>query len=83
MTAFVMDPAAVAPRIGISALSDAELDVLRLIVAGKTTRQAADARTVSIHTVRVQMYSIYKKLEVKHRAELVLWALHHGFGGTS
>ena len=62
-------------------LSGAELDVLRLIAAGHTTRQAAALRLVSIHTVRVQLYSIYKKLRVKHRGELVLWAVRHGFTG--
>jgi DNA-binding CsgD family transcriptional regulator len=60
-------------------LSGAELDVLRLIAAGHTTRQAAALRLVSIHTVRVQLYSIYKKLQIKHRGELFVWAVQHGF----
>jgi DNA-binding CsgD family transcriptional regulator len=63
-------------------LTDAERDIVRLLAAGKSTKQTADMRETAEQTVRTQLVKIYDKTGVAHRGELVIWAIRHGFGGT-
>ncbi|MDQ3032586.1 MAG: helix-turn-helix transcriptional regulator [Myxococcota bacterium] len=54
------------------ALSDAEQDVALAVFEGATNQEIATARGVSVKTVGNQLESIYRKLHVTSRAELVL-----------
>jgi DNA-binding CsgD family transcriptional regulator len=54
------------------ALSPAEQEVALKVYAGATNKQIADARGVSPRTIGNQLESIYRKLGVSSRAELVL-----------
>ncbi|HZT99232.1 MAG TPA: LuxR C-terminal-related transcriptional regulator, partial [Ktedonobacteraceae bacterium] len=56
----------------IEPLSRQEQQVLRLLVAGQTYAEMAQARIVSIHTIKTQVSSIYRKLGVSRRAEAIL-----------
>ena len=68
--------AAVAPgRIG--ALSKRELEVLRLLAAGKTNRQTAEALFISERTVARHVSNIFDKLGVATRAGATAWAYQH------
>lgn len=49
----------------------AESEVVRLLLAGKTNAEIAQARGTSLRTVANQVQSIFKKLGVSSRAELV------------
>jgi DNA-binding NarL/FixJ family response regulator len=51
-------------------LTEAERDVVDLILRGLTTAQIAAARGVAKATVASQLQSIYRKLGVASRAEL-------------
>src|SRR5256886_17612550 len=53
----------------IEALSPQEQRVLRLLVAGLSNPEIAEALVVSINTVKTQVRSIYRKLNVKSRKE--------------
>lgn len=53
----------------IEPLSSQELRVLSLLVAGRSNREIAMERVVSINTVRTQVQSIYRKLGVTNRVE--------------
>jgi LuxR family maltose regulon positive regulatory protein len=53
----------------IEPLSRQEQQVLRLLVAGQTYAEMAQALIVSIHTIKTQVSSIYRKLGVSRRAE--------------
>jgi LuxR family maltose regulon positive regulatory protein len=48
-------------------LSPQELRVLRLLTTGRSNREIADELIVSVNTVRTQVQSIYRKLNVNNR----------------
>lgn len=56
-------------------LTEAEIEVVRLLASGSGTRRIAASRQVSIHTVRAQIKSAMWKCGVKRRTELVALAL--------
>jgi DNA-binding CsgD family transcriptional regulator len=58
----------------IGALSKRELEVLRLLAAGKTNRQAAEALFISERTVARHVSNIFDKLGVSTRAAATAWA---------
>jgi LuxR family maltose regulon positive regulatory protein len=58
-------------RQGIEPLSRQELRVLRLLVAGQTYAEMAEALIVSPNTIKTQVSSIYRKLGVSRRAEAI------------
>jgi len=54
------------------ALTDAEADVATRVFDGESNGEIAEARGVSARTISKQLESIYRKLGVASRAELVL-----------
>jgi LuxR family transcriptional regulator, maltose regulon positive regulatory protein len=56
---------------GAEALTERELEVLRLYAAGMTSAEIAEHFVVSINTVKTQLKSIYSKLDAHSRAEAV------------
>jgi LuxR family maltose regulon positive regulatory protein len=59
-------------RQGVELLSRQELRVLRLLVAGQTYTEMAEALIVSPNTIKTQVSSIYRKLGVSRRAEAIV-----------
>ena len=59
-------------------LSPREEEVLRLIAVGYTNQQAADILYLSVKTVETYRARLMAKLGLRHRAELVRYALRHG-----
>ena len=51
-------------------LSARELEVLRLVLDGKSYKQMEDALFISIHTVKSHVYNLYRKLGVKSHRQL-------------
>jgi DNA-binding NarL/FixJ family response regulator len=62
----------------LAALTPAELQVLRLLSGGLTTREIATELVVSVSTVDRHLTHIYGKLVVRNRAEATAVALKHG-----
>jgi len=62
----------------ISGLSARELQVLRLIVDGKSTKEIASNLGLSVHTVSVHRARIARSLGLRNTAELVTYALRNG-----
>ncbi len=58
-------------RAPIEPLSPQEQRVLRLLVAGQTYPEMAQALIVSPNTIKTQVSSIYRKLGVSRRAEAI------------
>jgi len=56
-------------------LSKREIQVLELIVDGKTSQEIADELCISITTVRTHTQNVYRKLEVYNRAEATAIAI--------
>ncbi|MCK5059052.1 MAG: helix-turn-helix transcriptional regulator [Candidatus Aminicenantes bacterium] len=52
-------------------ISRREQDILRLIMDGKSNKEIEDELYISIHTVKNHIYSLYQKLGVKTRYQLV------------
>jgi two-component system, NarL family, response regulator LiaR len=82
----VIDPA-VAPRLiarlarpaaHAEALTERELDVLRLAARGQTNKQIGLALGISDRTVQNHLANVYGKLEVASRTEAVTAALQRG-----
>ncbi|MGE5849759.1 MAG: response regulator [Candidatus Methylomirabilota bacterium] len=73
----VMEPMALSGE--IPALSDRERDVLRLLAHGYTNQQVADRLCISVKSVETYKARLMEKLGLKGRAELVRYALQHGF----
>lgn len=64
----------------LAALSAREADVLRLVAAGKTDRQIADALFISPRTAGFHVSNILHKLGLATRAEAAAWAARQHLG---
>ncbi len=51
-------------------LTEAEVRVASLAVAGKSNKEIAAALVISIHTVEAHLTRVYRKLEIRSRSEL-------------
>ena len=58
-------------------LSERELEVLRLVAAGKTNREIATALVVSEHTIARHLQNIFTKLDVSSRTAAAAFAFQH------
>ena len=59
-------------------LTPAEVDILREIALGRTTKEIAAARHSSFHTVNTHRKNIFRKLEVNTAYEAIRYALRAG-----
>jgi DNA-binding NarL/FixJ family response regulator len=59
-------------------LSSREIEVLRLLAAGKSNAQIADELVISINTVNRHVSNIYAKTGAANRAEAATYAARHG-----
>ena len=56
------------------ALSDREVELLRVLVTGASNDIIADRMCISPHTVKTHMQNIFHKIDVSNRLQAVLWA---------
>jgi DNA-binding CsgD family transcriptional regulator len=63
--------------LGVVALTSRERDVLKLIVAGCSNRQIAEALFISHRTATTHVGHILAKLDVGTRAEAAAWGVRH------
>jgi DNA-binding NarL/FixJ family response regulator len=56
-------------------LSERELQVIRYIASGKDTQEIADLLYIGVGRVKNIVTGILKKLQVKDRAQLVVYAI--------
>jgi DNA-binding NarL/FixJ family response regulator len=60
-------------------LSNSETEILHLLCSGLSTKEVASKSGRSFKTVDNRIQSIYKKIDVKDRWGLFIWALNNGF----
>jgi len=60
------------------ALTDRELDVVRLVARGRTNQEVAAELFVSLSTVKTHMGSVQGKLGLRNRVEVAAWAWESG-----
>jgi ATP/maltotriose-dependent transcriptional regulator MalT len=74
----VPHPSAEAPRPIVQPLreplSERELEILRLIVAGCSNREIADRLVIALSTVKCYVNTIYAKLQVESRTKAIAHA---------
>jgi ATP/maltotriose-dependent transcriptional regulator MalT len=68
-------PSTIATSVG--GLTTRELEVLRLVAAGRTNREIAATLVISHHTVRRHLQNIFTKLDVPSRAAATAFAFQH------
>jgi len=61
-----------------SELTSRELDVLRLVAAGKPNKQIAAELAISERTARTHVSRILRKLRLSSRTQAALWAVREG-----
>ena len=54
-----------------------EIEVLRLVAAGKSNRQVAEELVISLNTVERHISNIFNKLDVSSRAAATAFAFEH------
>jgi DNA-binding CsgD family transcriptional regulator len=64
-------------------LSARELEVLRLLAAGRSNQQLADELVISLNTVRRHVSNIFAKTGAANRADAVSYAHRHGLINNS
>jgi len=62
---------------GPQGLTPREVQVLRLVAAGKTNKNVADALSLSVKTIERHVGNILMKLDVPSRAAATAWAYEH------
>jgi NarL family two-component system response regulator LiaR len=75
MNRFRQGKQAVPPHHG---LTEREMEVLRLIAAGKSNQEVADALFIGIKTVKFHVTNILAKLGVEDRTQAAIYAHKHG-----
>jgi DNA-binding NarL/FixJ family response regulator len=78
VTAGAERPTVPTPR---EALTDRELDVVRLVALGHTNAEIAASMFVSLSTVKTHRGSIQLKLSARNRVEIAAWAWQTGHAG--
>jgi DNA-binding CsgD family transcriptional regulator len=70
------------PAIGRArGLSPREMEILELMIDGKSYKEIEGALHISIHTVKSHVYSLYRKMDVKSRHQLIHKIGVYGGGG--
>jgi DNA-binding NarL/FixJ family response regulator len=62
----------------LSDLTPRELEILRLVLAGKTNKAIAAEMYISAKTVEFHLDNIYSKLGLRTRMMAGIWAMQHG-----
>jgi DNA-binding NarL/FixJ family response regulator len=63
-------------------LTNAEIEIVRQIAEGKTTKEIATNKHISFHTVMTHRKNIFRKLKVNNASELVMFAIRSGIIDT-
>ena len=77
------DETAPAASSAVEALSERELDVLRLLARGSSNKQVASALGIAENTVKTHVSTILGKLGVESRTQAALYAKRFGLVGTT
>jgi DNA-binding CsgD family transcriptional regulator/pimeloyl-ACP methyl ester carboxylesterase len=76
------DPSTSVGRTGsvlVANLSRREVEVLRLIASGKSSREIGEELVLSVRTVDRHIANIYLKTETHSRAQVTAYAMRHGY----
>jgi len=60
-------------------LTGSEIEIVRLIVGGMTTKEIANQKHISFHTVNTHRKNIFRKMGVSNASELIMHAIKAGW----
>jgi DNA-binding NarL/FixJ family response regulator len=60
-------------------LTKREFDVIQLVARGLRNKAIAERLSVSDGTIKTHLRTIFRKLSLNNRAQLVIWARENGF----
>ena len=60
-------------------LTTSEIEIVRLITGGMTTKEIAEKKCISFHTVNTHRKNIFRKLNVSNASELIIRAIKSGW----
>lgn len=60
------------------ALTEREMEVLKLIAQGKTNQEVAEELHIGVKTVKYHLTNIFSKLQVEDRTQAAIYAHQHG-----
>jgi len=72
------EPPEIRAPTSLEALTERELEVLRLIAEGLNNREIAEKLVISDKTVKTHVSSILSKLHLEDRTQAAIYALRHG-----
>jgi len=61
----------------VKQLTHRELEIVKLIASGKPNKDIASKLGITEATVKVHMKNLFKKLKLKSRVEVAMWAVEH------
>lgn len=59
-------------------LSNGEVEIVRFIADGKTTKEIAEIKHLSFHTINTHRKNIFRKLSITNSSELIRYAINTG-----
>jgi DNA-binding NarL/FixJ family response regulator len=59
-------------------LTNAEIEIVKQIAEGLTTKEIANRKNISFHTVMTHRKNIFRKLEINNSSELIIFAMKIG-----
>ena len=71
----MVKPADTAPM--AEQLTKREKTIIKLVCQGAKNQEVADTLSISPHTVKTHLYSIFRKTSCRNRVELLNWAKQH------
>ena len=74
----IMDAAPGGLKHEANILTPSEVEIVRMISSGLTTKQIASQKHISFHTVMTHRKNIFRKLEVSNVSELIMRAMRAG-----
>jgi DNA-binding NarL/FixJ family response regulator len=60
-------------------LTNSEIEIVKLIAGGMTTKEIAEKKCISFHTVNTHRKNIFRKLGVSNASELIMHAIRAGW----
>jgi DNA-binding NarL/FixJ family response regulator len=60
-------------------LTDSEIEIVRLIAGGLTTKEIASRKNISFHTVNTHRKNIFRKMDVSNASELIIQSIKAGW----
>jgi len=59
-------------------LSTSEIEIVRFIADGKTTKEIAEIKHLSFHTINTHRKNIFRKININNSSELIKYAINNG-----